>query len=133
MGYKTIVSTQRLYSAGSTIVEEGDCDLDMFILNEGKLGVFKAGELIAEIEEGGVFFGEMSEILGEPRTATVKALDDCLVTVYDGGLDRIIRDFPSIAKKLIETLAERLKHTSDRFYAFNVLPGQKAQAPGTEE
>ena len=133
MGYKTIVKTQRLYSAGTTIVEEGDSDTDMFILNEGKLGVFKAGERIARIEEEGVFFGEMCEILGEPRTATVKALDDCLVTVYTGGLDRIVREFPTIAKKLIETLAERLKHTSDQFYVFKVGTAQSTQTRKTEE
>ena len=76
--------------------------------------------MIAQIEGEGVFFGEMSEVLGRTRTATVKALSDCLVTVYAGGIDKIVREFPLIAKKLIETLAERLKDTTDKFYAFKV-------------
>ena len=68
----------------------------------------------------------MSEILGGTRTAALKALTDCVVTVYTGGIDRIIRDFPSITKKLIQTLAERLRDTTDRFYSFKVEVAQKS-------
>ena len=125
MGYITISENLRLYSVGSIIAQEGNIGHEMFVLNRGKLGVFKGEEMIAQIEEEGVFFGEMSEILGGARTATLKALTDCVVTVYTGGIDRIIRDFPSITKKLIQTLAERLKDTTDRFYAFKVEVAQK--------
>jgi len=120
MDYIAISEHERVYPAGSMIVNEGDVGDEMFILNEGKLGVFREGKMIAQIEEVGVFFGEMSEILGRTRTATVKALTDCRVTVYTGGIDRIIREFPWIAKKLIQTLAERVRDTTDRFYAFKV-------------
>ena len=120
MDYIAISGHQRIYKEGSIIVNEGDVGDEMFILDEGKLGVFREGKMIAQIEKVGVFFGEMSEILGGSRTATVKALSDCIVTVYTGGLDRIVRDFPSISKKLIQTLAERLQDTTDRFYAFKV-------------
>jgi len=125
MDYVAISEYERSYKAGSIIVCEGAVGDEMFILNEGKLGVFREGKMIAQIDEAGVFFGEMSEILGGTRTATVQALSDCIVTVYTGGLDRIVREFPSISKKLIQTLAERLKDTTDRFYAFKLEVSEK--------
>ena len=75
-----------------------------------------------------MLFGEMSELLGGARTATIKALSDCLVTVYTGGIDRIVRDFPEISKKLIQVLAERLKDTTDRYYSFKVKVAEKESA-----
>ncbi|RKY70402.1 MAG: hypothetical protein DRP97_03790 [Candidatus Latescibacterota bacterium] len=128
MDYLKISERQRLYRAGSIIIREGDSEQTMFILDRGTLGVFREGKLITQIEKEGVLFGEMSELLGGARTATIKALSDCLVTVYTGGIDRIVRDFPEISKKLIQILAERLKDTTERYYAFKVKVTKKESA-----
>lgn len=105
----------RSFPANSIIIAEGHPnDNTLFILNEGKLGVYKEEQLIAEIRETGVFFGEMSALLNVPRTATVRALTDCKVTVLSCDFDSLCVKFPSIAKKLMISLAHRLKDITER-------------------
>ena len=46
MEYLKISERQRLYRAGNIIIQEGDSEQTMFILNRGTLGVFREGKLI---------------------------------------------------------------------------------------
>jgi small-conductance mechanosensitive channel/CRP-like cAMP-binding protein len=67
-----------VYSAGEAIVREGARGSSMFLLMRGEAVVTLArtsGE-VARLRDGD-FFGEMSLLTGEPRTATVTATTDC--------------------------------------------------------
>ena len=67
-----------VYAAGETIVREGAHGSSMFLLMRGEAVVTLArtsGE-VARLHDGD-FFGEMSLLTGEPRTATVTATTDC--------------------------------------------------------
>jgi small-conductance mechanosensitive channel/CRP-like cAMP-binding protein len=67
-----------VYAAGEAIVREGAHGSSMFLLMRGEAVVTLArtsGE-VARLR-GGDFFGEMSLLTGEPRTATVTAVTDC--------------------------------------------------------
>ena len=67
-----------LYEAGQAIVREGEPGASMFVVKRGEAAVTIAnttGEL-ARHRAGG-FFGEMSLLTGDPRTATVTAVTDC--------------------------------------------------------
>jgi small-conductance mechanosensitive channel/CRP-like cAMP-binding protein len=69
-----------VYSAGEPIVREGAHGSSMFLLLRGDAIVTLArtsGE-VARLRDGD-FFGEMSLLTGEPRTATVTAATDCHV------------------------------------------------------
>jgi small-conductance mechanosensitive channel/CRP-like cAMP-binding protein len=70
---------QHLYAAGEAIVREGAPGDSMFVVLGGGARVVlePMGQEVAVIPEGG-FFGEMSMLTGEPRTATVRAIDDTL-------------------------------------------------------
>jgi CRP-like cAMP-binding protein len=68
----------QLYAAGEPIVREGAQGSSMFLLMQGEAAVTLAhtsGE-VARLRDGD-FFGEMSLLTGEPRTATVTAATDC--------------------------------------------------------
>ena len=85
-------SAHRLFAAGEAIVRqeaEGD---SMFVLLSGNARVVlePSGQEVAVIPRGG-FFGEMSMLTGDRRTATVKALDDVSV------LEIAARDFRELA------------------------------------
>ncbi|MGH9144537.1 MAG: mechanosensitive ion channel domain-containing protein [Vicinamibacterales bacterium] len=67
-----------LFAAGHAIVRENETGATMFVLKRGEAAVTLAqteGEL-ARLREG-AFFGEMSLLTGDPRSATVTAVTDC--------------------------------------------------------
>ena len=69
-----------LYGEGEAIVREGDAGSSMFVVAGGEAAVTLASskEPVARLGAGD-FFGEMSLLTGDPRTATVTALTDCEV------------------------------------------------------
>jgi small-conductance mechanosensitive channel/CRP-like cAMP-binding protein len=68
---------EHLFSAGEAIVRQTDSGSSMFVVLSGRARVVlePGGQEVAVIAPGG-FFGEMSMLTGDPRTATVRALDD---------------------------------------------------------
>ena len=63
----------------------------------------------------GTIFGEMGDILGKPRTCTVKARTPTTVTKYDtSDMENVIREHPEIATKIFKTLASRLERTTQK-------------------
>ncbi len=110
------MSTMKFFKAEEVIAAEGEHAKNLFILVDGKIGVFKNNQKIIEFSKPGEIVGEMSLILNKPRSATIKALTDTNLLVVTGELDDIIKIYPDISKKLIKSLAERLaKVTSEHW------------------
>ncbi|MGE0863850.1 MAG: mechanosensitive ion channel domain-containing protein [Vicinamibacterales bacterium] len=67
----------RLFADGEAVVRQGAAGDSMFVLLGGSARVTlePSGQEVAVIAAGG-FFGEMSMLTGEPRTATVRAIGD---------------------------------------------------------
>jgi type IV pilus assembly protein PilB len=59
------------YEDGDTIIRQGNTDIDFFQLIQGSVMVVKDGKKIAEIAEPNDYFGEMSAISGEARSASI--------------------------------------------------------------
>jgi small-conductance mechanosensitive channel/CRP-like cAMP-binding protein len=68
---------EHLFAAGEAIVRQGGAAGPMYVVLDGRVRVViePSGREVAVIEQGG-FFGEMSMLTGEPRTATVRAIGD---------------------------------------------------------
>jgi small-conductance mechanosensitive channel/CRP-like cAMP-binding protein len=101
------------FTAGNTIVEQGEGGASMYIVAEGLLYVYmahaKSGEpmKIAEISPG-QFFGEVSLLTGEPRSATVQAETDALVyEITKEDMERLLDKRPEIAEQLTQLIAQR--------------------------
>ena len=58
------------YEDGDVIIREGNSDNDFYELIQGSVIVVKGGKKIAEISQPGAYFGEMSAISGESRSAS---------------------------------------------------------------
>ncbi|MBU2492542.1 MAG: Crp/Fnr family transcriptional regulator [Bacteroidetes bacterium] len=101
------------FKKNDTIVEEGSKDNLIYILTKGRIGIFKGDVKIAEFADKGTVVGEMSTILNSPRTATIKALDDSYIITIDADIDTLILKYPDISKKILQSLAKRLKNTTD--------------------
>ena len=104
-----------LYNEGEVVVKEGHGSSIIYILMRGTLGVYKGDNKVNEIKGQGVVFGEMSSILGKPRTVSIKAESRCEIMIYRGGIDGIIRRFPSITQKIMVVLAERLEAQTSQY------------------
>ena len=101
------------YQTGDVICNEGDEGDYIYIVKKGKLGVYKDENLVSEYEKPGTILGEMSIILGEERTATIKALSPSTVSVIRITLMDMVRNFPAFTVKILQVLASRLKDTTD--------------------
>ena len=107
------------FQAGQTIFTEGDTSQDLYILINGQLDILKGSKRIAEISGSSVFFGEMSFLLQDRRTSTVRARTDvvaCRIPSEDIG--SFLSDFPDVAIVILRQIAQRLNETSQILYGF---------------
>ena len=100
------------YNKGDIICHQGDAGQYIYILQNGKLGIIKDGQLVLEYTKPGTILGEMSIILGDERSASIKALEKSTVSVIRLSVIDMVRNFPSFTVKILTVLAERLKETT---------------------
>jgi CRP-like cAMP-binding protein len=97
------------FPPNQVLFHEGSTSTEMYILLAGKVEILKNNKRIAFVEENGSYLGELSTLLGVPRTATVRTLSPCECVVVSG--DKV-QDFfngsPALALKLARILADRL-------------------------
>jgi len=104
------------YEDKDIIIREGNTDIDFFVLVQGGVYVVKGGKKIAEIVQPGEYFGEMSAITGEPRSASIISKGRSMVKRFPGDkLTEVIEKYPDVAKHLFSILAARLDSTDKRF------------------
>lgn len=79
------------FGAGERIVKQGDPGQSMFVVLDGQVRVTlePSGQQVATISAGG-FMGEMSMLTGDPRTATVSAIDDAALLEIDAARFRAL-------------------------------------------
>ena len=78
-----------VYGSGETMVRQGEDGQSMFVVLSGSVSVVlePSREELARIQRGG-YFGEMSLLTGEPRSATVLAVGDVVVVEIGAELFR---------------------------------------------
>jgi small-conductance mechanosensitive channel/CRP-like cAMP-binding protein len=103
-GHEALARSARehVYGDGEVIVREGDPGASMFVIAAGDVAVtIGAGHEVARIAAGG-FFGEMSLLTGDPRSATVTARGDCRVLEIGAAA---FKDYVTTHQGAIETIA----------------------------
>jgi hypothetical protein len=98
-GQLASMSRLLLYGGGEVIAHEGDDGASMFVLRRGEAAVTVAGTEgeLARLTEG-AFFGEMSLLTGDRRSATVTAITDC--ELLEIGVDEFRRVVMSDAQSV---------------------------------
>lgn len=100
-------------SKGDYLVREGEASTDMYYVQEGTLGVYKkksSGDIQIGTIYSGELVGEMSFLDGSIRSATVKAMSDCvLMQIPHHMMDDIEKKLPPWYKALMRTLLDRLR------------------------
>lgn len=111
----------RQFPAGHIIIREGEPGASMYIMVEGEVEITKQLTLVLDEEtpkervmirlraENGVYFGEMSLLENDPRSATVTALTDCaLLELYPQDFRDLIQKDLVMGVKLLLRLAQLL-------------------------
>jgi CRP/FNR family transcriptional regulator, cyclic AMP receptor protein len=103
----------RAYAPGAPICREGEEGEEMYIIQAGKVRVSKrfGGKThVISVLEKGDFFGEMAIVNRIQRTATVTAIDNVELLVFDReGLQNMIARNTRIALSIIDKLCRRLQ------------------------
>jgi small-conductance mechanosensitive channel/CRP-like cAMP-binding protein len=99
------------FGRGEAITREGDRDDGLYMLVEGQaavqIGSGRDSLQVARLRAG-QFFGEMSLMTGEARTATVIAATDCLCYRIDkAAFENVMREIPALADQIAEILISR--------------------------
>jgi len=102
------------YSTGSIICEEDTRGEEMYILQSGAIDVYIKDNRVASINEPGTVIGEMALLLGEKRTATLKAKNNVVITTIKKS------DLKEIAEKQIELL-HAISFSLARRHYYNII------------
>jgi small-conductance mechanosensitive channel/CRP-like cAMP-binding protein len=103
------LSQPRLYGAGEIIVHQGEPGSSMFVLARGEAVVTIDGaeQEVARFKAGG-FFGEMSLLAGELRSATVRAATDCdLIEITLPAFQQFVLGEPDVLDQIGMAVATR--------------------------
>jgi len=105
-------TVQRTVEAGTKIVETGKEGIGFYLILAGSAEVLADGRKLAELKAGD-FFGELSCIDGQPRTADVVAATDtvCLV-ITQWEMKGVIESYPGVALGMLRELVRRLRSSN---------------------
>jgi hypothetical protein len=100
------------FTAGDTIVREGDAGDSMYVIRSGEVEVTahatSAHEVHLRTMRRPAFFGEIALITGKPRSATVRAQTDAeLLRISRKAFIQLIRSDPRAAAKMREIVSLR--------------------------
>lgn len=116
--------------AGQTILEKGAMVDDLFIVVEGKVRVHDGDTTLNFLGERDVF-GEMAVLDPEPRSASVTALEECLLLSLDREtLRELMEDSADVAVGIFRVLSQRLRARMQDLIA---TTAQQAGPPGMVE
>lgn len=115
------------FNRDETVVLEGDDSVQaLYLIASGSVQVYMTGadgrETILSFLERGDFFGEMSLIDGEPRSASVRTVTDAqLLIIHREPFLKLIRQSPEIAMGLLSELSKRLRKANRQIGSLSTM------------
>jgi CRP-like cAMP-binding protein len=105
-----------VYAAGERVVRQGEPGASMFVITSGEAAVViePDGQEVARHGPGG-FFGEMSLLTGDPRSASVKAVTDLtLLEITADAFRRVVLANPSAVELVATAVSVRAAELAAR-------------------
>lgn len=108
-----------LFSKGENIISQGDKGETFYIIHRGAVHLTATnpyGDIFMEKDmKAGDFFGEISLLTGEPRSADITATCDTELLMLDReDFELLLRKYPDMDAKISENIADRQKFTFEQ-------------------
>ena len=103
--------------AGTVLARQGQAGQECFVIVSGKVEAKRSNVSVGTLGPG-QFFGEMSLLERAPRVATVTTSEDTTVLVLSAKeFDALVASMPSVDRKMLISLAHRLRDIENRYVA----------------
>ena len=104
-------ATSHVFAPGETVIRGGDPGSSMFVVHNGRVSVEVTengrSRTVATLSDG-AFFGEMALFTGEPRTASVVALEETeVLEIGHAAMKSVFDNNPDLVESLSHIIAER--------------------------
>ena len=108
------VSSEKTYQKNAVVLTEGEMGDSLYMIQSGKVKVFigdeEGREIILKILGPGAFFGEMSMIDKQPRSASVTTIEASTFQVLThAAFEKCVEQEPRIANMVMQILAQRVR------------------------
>src|SRR5687767_13967344 len=105
---------EHTYRSGDVIIREGEAYTSAFWIRKGRVEVSKLinGQrvILAVLDSTNPLFGEMSLIDDKPRSATVTAIEPCVVQEITAPmLQQVLSQAPQTVQVLVKLLVNRIR------------------------
>ena len=115
---------ERVFHPGETVFDEGDPGAVLYVIQAGEIELTRRGpsgpRLVGRLGPG-EFFGEMSVVLGGPRTMRATAVCEARLLELDASvLQEMCLERPEIAIRMIRRLAARVIELEGRLSALGI-------------
>ena len=108
------VAAEKNYPKNAVVLTEGEIGDSLYMIQSGKVKVFigdeNGREIILKILGPGAFFGEMSMIDKQPRSASVRTIEaSTFLVLTHNAFERCVELAPKIANLVMQCLAQRVR------------------------
>jgi CRP/FNR family cyclic AMP-dependent transcriptional regulator len=108
------VASEKTYPKNAVVLTEGEMGDSLYMIQSGKVKVFigdeEGREIILKILGPGAFFGEMSMIDKQPRSASVTTIEASTFQVLThAAFEKCVEQEPRIANMVMQMLAQRVR------------------------
>ncbi len=108
------LANEELIKEGEKIFNEGDAGSCMYIIYSGKIEIRKGNQLLAEMSEKD-FFGELSLLDTESRSASAVAVTECMLLRIDQDpFYELMELQPDVVKGVIRILCKRIRAVNQK-------------------
>ena len=119
------VAVKQNFRKDNMVLIEEEVGSTMFIILDGRVKISRISdegrEVILSIMSEGDFFGEMSILDGQARSANVITLEDSsILIIHREDFLRMMHDYPQIAINLLKELAHRLRRSDSQIKSLSL-------------
>ena len=113
------LATEKHYPKNAVVLSEGEMGDSLYMIQSGKVKVFisdqEGREMILKLLGPGDFFGEMSMIDKQPRSASVTTVESSVfLLLTHSNFEKCVERVPRIATLVMRVLAQRIREADKK-------------------